>query len=71
MTTILSGGAVVLVGSPAAVILGEARLRLDTGDIAGAIAALDALDPGAASAMSPWRAQAQSLLDARAALAAG
>src|SRR5262249_33527695 len=50
-------GHAVLVGSSAAVVLGEARQLLDGGDLTGAIAALDALDQGAAAAMAPWRAQ--------------
>jgi hypothetical protein len=64
-------GADVLVGSPAAYTLGIARQRLDAGDLAGAVAALDGLDPAAAAAMAAWRGRAQSVLDARAALAAG
>jgi hypothetical protein len=59
----------VIVGAPATVILDAARERLDAGDLAGAVAALDALDAGATAAMADWRARAQSLLDARAALA--
>ncbi len=59
----------VLVGAPAAEVLGRAQARLDAGDLAGAIAALDALDGPAAQAMAPWRSEAQALLDARAALA--
>jgi hypothetical protein len=59
----------VIVGSPASQVLGEAHARLNAGDLAGAIRELDALDPSAAQAMSGWRDQAQSLLDARAALA--
>ena len=59
----------VLVGAPASTVLDAARERLDAGDLAGAVAALDALDPGAAAAMADWRARAQSLLDARDALA--
>ncbi len=59
----------VVVGAPAAEVLGQARARLDAGDLAGAVAALDGLDGPAAQAMAGWRAQAQSLLDARAALA--
>jgi hypothetical protein len=68
MVTIRSGDRVIL-GAPAGVVLDAARERLDAGDISGAVTALDALDPGAAQAMADWRARAQSLLDARAALA--
>ncbi len=59
----------VLLGAPAAQVLGQAQARLDAGDLAGAVAALDALDGTAAQAMAPWRQRAQALLDARAALA--
>jgi hypothetical protein len=68
LVTVREGGKVIL-GPPAAKTLADARERLDAGDLAGAVAALDALDPPAAAAMAAWRAQAQSLLDARAALA--
>jgi hypothetical protein len=63
-------GNTVLVGAPAAVALGSAQDKLEAGDLAGAVSALDALDGPAAQAMADWRAKAQSLLDARAALAA-
>lgn len=63
-------GDTVLLGTPAAKVLGHAGGLLAAGDLGGAVAALDALDPGAAAAMAPWRAEAQALLDARAALAA-
>jgi hypothetical protein len=59
----------VLVGPPAARVLGEAAARLDAGDLAGAMAALDTLDEPARDAMAAWRDQARALLDARAALA--
>jgi hypothetical protein len=59
----------VLIGAPAAVTVNAARARLDAGDLAGAVAALSALDGPAAAAMAPWRNDAQALLDARAALA--
>ncbi len=60
----------VIVGAPASATLAAARTRLDAGDLAGAVAGLDKLDPAAARAMASWRQQAQALLDARAALAA-
>ena len=59
----------VLIGAPAATVLGEAQERLDAGDLSGAVAALDRLDSAAAQAMAGWRSDAQALLDARAALA--
>ena len=62
-------GDTVVVGPPANVVVAEARKHLVAGDLAGAVAALDRLDPAAAAAMAGWRADAQSLLDARTALA--
>ena len=50
-------------------VLAEAQGRLDAGDLAGALAALRPLDGQAAEVMAEWRARAQALLDARAALA--
>lgn len=58
----------VLLGNPAAGPLAAARIRLDAGDLAGALAALAPLDPPAAKAMAGWRAQAQAVLAARAVL---
>ena len=58
----------ILVGDAVAGVLAHARVLLDAGDLPGAVAALDGLTGAAATAMAPWRAQAQSLLDARAAL---
>jgi len=69
-TVTIRDGDKVLVGAPATVVLAGARAKLEAGDLAGSVAALDGLDPGAAAVMAPWRARAQSLLDARAALAA-
>jgi hypothetical protein len=59
----------VLLGTSASSVLGAAQARLDAGDLAGAVAALDGLDAAAATAMASWRGQAQGLLDARNALA--
>jgi hypothetical protein len=59
----------VLVGIPAAEVIAKAEARLEAGDLAGAVAALDALDPAAAAALAGWRSQAEALLAARAALA--
>ncbi len=58
----------VLVGTTAAETLGQAQAQLDSGDLAGCLATLNGLDPGAAQAMAGWKAQAQALLDARTAL---
>ena len=60
----------VIVGSKTSALIEEARGKLDAGDLAGAVAALSGLDATAKAAMAPWTAQAQSLLDARAALLA-
>ena len=59
----------VLIGDPAAGVVARARRALDAGDLAGAVAALGELTGKAAQAMAPWRADAQALLAARAALA--
>ena len=67
LVTVKQGGR-VLIGAPAATVLGEAQARLEAGDLAGALAALDALDSAAAQAMAGWRGDARALLDARAAL---
>jgi hypothetical protein len=69
LVTVREGDAVLL-GSPAAAVLGQTAQRLAAGDLAGAVAALDALDAAAAGAMAGWREQATGLLAARAALAA-
>lgn len=58
----------VIVGDAVSGVLDHARIQLQAGDLAGAVAALDGLAGPAAGAMAPWRAQAQSLLDARGAL---
>jgi hypothetical protein len=58
----------VLVGDSVSGVLAHAREQLDAGDVAGAVATLGQLSGPAATAMAPWRRQAQSLLDARAAL---
>lgn len=65
----LRQGDKVLVGAPATSVLAQAQAKLDAGDLAGAVATLDQLDAAAARAIAGWRAQAQALLDARAALA--
>ena len=59
----------VIVGDPAAGTIDRARRTLEAGDLAGAVAVLATLQGPAAREFSSWRAQAQALLDARAALA--
>ncbi len=58
----------VIVGDVVTGVLEHSRHLLDAGDLPGAVGVLDGLAGPAAAAMAPWRAQAQSLLDARAAL---
>ena len=58
----------VLVGDPIAGVIAHARQALDAGDLAGAVKTLDGLAGPAKAAMADWVAQAQSLLDARAAI---
>jgi hypothetical protein len=65
----VTDGQKVIVGAPAAKVLGAARVQVDAGDLAGAVKTLAALDEPAAAAIADWRDQAQALLDARAGLA--
>lgn len=62
-------GDTVLAGPPAAPALARARVHLASGDVVGALAALDKLDPAAAQATAAWRTRAKALVEARAALA--
>ena len=66
----ISNGNTVLFGPPAAAVLNQAGATLTAGDLAGAVADLQALSPPAQAAMAGWLAQAKALLDARAALMA-
>lgn len=59
----------VVVGNPAAVTLNHARVALDAGDLAGAVAAIEALKEPPGQAMANWLAEAKALLSARSALA--
>jgi hypothetical protein len=68
LLTVKQGNQIV-VGAPAATVLGAAEAQLEAGDLAGAVATLDALDSAAAQAIAGWRGDAKALLDARAALA--
>ena len=58
----------VLLGDPIAGVVQNARNLLDAGDLSGAVHALDGLSGPARAAMADWIGQAQSLLDARAAV---
>lgn len=60
----------VIVGSRTATILEAARGKLDAGDLEGALIGLNNLDDAAKKEISPWRNDAQALLDARAAMLA-
>ena len=64
----VKAGNTLVVGDALSGTLDHARQLLDAGDLSGAVTALDGRSGPAAQAMAPWRAQAQSLLDARAAL---
>jgi hypothetical protein len=66
--TVRKGGD-VLVGDPAAGILADARVKVQDGDLAGAVAVLRQLNGPAAAAMRDWVDQASALVAARAALA--
>lgn len=59
----------VLVGDPISGVIARSRQALDAGDLAGAVRALDGLAGPARAAMADWIGRAQSLLDARAAVA--
>jgi hypothetical protein len=59
----------VIVGDPAAGVLDKAQQALNDDDLKGAVQSLSTLSGPAASAVKPWLAQANALLDARAALA--
>ena len=58
----------VLLGDPIAGVIQHARQLLDAGDLAGCLHALQDLQGPPAAAMAGWVGQAQSLLDARAAV---
>ncbi len=55
-------------GDDAAAVLARAEGRLNTGDLPGAVAAIDMLDGEAAAAAAAWRRSAQARLAAEAAL---
>jgi hypothetical protein len=64
----VSDGTHVLIGAPAAGVVGQAGALLNAGDLAGAVALLDTLSVSTRQAMAGWLAQAHALLAARAAL---
>ncbi len=69
LVTVRQGDRVVI-GDPVAGVLERARAALDAGDLASAAASVSTLQGAPAQAMAPWLAQAHSLMEARAALAA-
>lgn len=66
----LRRGEHVLLGDGDTIVLAVAETRLNEGALAGAVAELGKLSAPAAAAMAPWKARAESLLAARAALLA-
>ena len=58
----------MLLGDPIAGVLARAQERVDAGDLAGALTALESLSGPAAAAMADWTGRARSLLEARSAL---
>lgn len=62
-------GSDIVVGNSAATVLNHAQAALEAGDLAGAIATLEALKGQPAQAMADWVDNAKSLLSARSALA--
>lgn len=69
LVTVRRGDQVIL-GNPADTTIARAVRALDAGDLAGALAAVSQLQGAPAQAFANWRAQAESLLEARRALAA-
>jgi hypothetical protein len=59
----------VIVGDPAAGVIAKAQQELNDDDLKSAVATLATLNGRAANAVQPWVAQANALLEARAALA--
>ncbi|MDE8346274.1 MAG: hypothetical protein POH28_08910 [Acidocella sp.] len=66
----ISDGTHVIIGGPAAAVIGLAQAQLDAGDLAGAVAQLGTLSLPTQQAMAGWLAQARGLLAARTALIA-
>ncbi len=58
----------VILGDPISGTIAAARSRLEIGDLAGAVKALDGLQGPARAAMEEWVGQARGVMDARAAL---
>jgi hypothetical protein len=60
----------VVIGNPSAVALDHAQSALDSGDLTGAVSAVEPLKGAPGQAMATWLADAKALLGAQAALAA-
>jgi hypothetical protein len=59
----------IVVGNPSAAALTRAQAALDTGDLTGAVSAVEVLKGQPEQAMANWLADAKALLNARSALA--
>ena len=59
----------VLLGDPVAGVITRARRAVEGNDLAAALVALQGLSGPPRAALAPWMAQAQALIDARAAIA--
>lgn len=68
LVTIRRGDEVV-VGNPTTIILNQAQVALDAGDLAGAVASVERLKGQPGQAIAGWLADAKALLTARSALA--
>ena len=56
-------------GNPTTIILNQAQVALDAGDLAGAVASVERLKGQPGQAIAGWLADAKALLTARSALA--
>ena len=68
LVTIRRGNEIV-VGNPTTIILNQAQVALDAGDLAGAVASVERLKGQPGQAIADWLADAKALLTARSALA--
>ncbi len=68
LVTIRRGDTIVM-GNSSTVALNQARAALDTGDLTGAVRAVETLKGQPGQAMASWLADAKALLNARSALA--
>jgi hypothetical protein len=59
----------VIVGNSTAIIFNRAQTALDAGDLAGAVNAVESLNPQPGQPLATWLTDAKALLEARTALA--